>query len=143
MLLDDTQPEESKTLIDEKLPKMTTERAPVAGQGPRPSAGRPGTPGAPSGRSLLDGLVDPTRGGSTGNPMVDQLFRGAAGGPSPFGGLRDMPSTPGGDAPGSGAAAAAGVLTAVDEDNEGDEEAKLPGDFEYFSDGGSEDDDEE
>jgi 26S proteasome regulatory subunit N2 len=36
---------------------------------------------------------------------------------------------------GSGAAAAAGVLTAVDEDGEGDEEAAVPNPFEYFSDG--------
>jgi 26S proteasome regulatory subunit N2 len=35
----------------------------------------------------------------------------------------------------SGAAAAAGVLTAVDEDEEGGEEAEVPKDFEYFSDG--------
>jgi 26S proteasome regulatory subunit N2 len=34
---------------------------------------------------------------------------------------------------GSGAAAAAGVLTAVDEDEEGAEEAPLPNEFEYFS----------
>ena len=38
-----------------------------------------------------------------------------------------------------GAAAAAGVLTAVDEDGEGTEEADLPGEFDYFSDGGGED----
>jgi 26S proteasome regulatory subunit N2 len=35
---------------------------------------------------------------------------------------------------GSGAAAAAGVLTAVDEDVEGGEEADCPREFEYFSD---------
>lgn len=35
---------------------------------------------------------------------------------------------------GAGAAAAAGVLTAVDEDEEGAEEAEVPGEFEYFSD---------
>lgn len=35
----------------------------------------------------------------------------------------------------SGAAAAAGVLTAVDEDEEGGEEAEVPREFEYFSDG--------
>lgn len=35
----------------------------------------------------------------------------------------------------SGAAAAAGVLTAVDEDEEGAEEAEVPREFEYFSDG--------
>ena len=34
----------------------------------------------------------------------------------------------------SGAAAAAGVLTAVDEDEEGGEEAEVPKEFEYFSD---------
>ncbi|MAD86961.1 MAG: hypothetical protein CL912_28730 [Deltaproteobacteria bacterium] len=34
----------------------------------------------------------------------------------------------------SGAAAAAGVLTAVDEDEEGAEEAEVPRDFEYFTD---------
>ncbi len=34
----------------------------------------------------------------------------------------------------SGAAAAAGVLTAVDEDEEGGEEADVPREFEYFSD---------
>ncbi|KAG9249107.1 putative 26S proteasome regulatory subunit rpn2 [Calycina marina] len=38
------------------------------------------------------------------------------------------------EATGSGAAAAAGVLTAVDEDEEGGEEAEVPRDFEYFSD---------
>ena len=36
---------------------------------------------------------------------------------------------------GAGAAAAAGVLTAVDEDDEGGEEAEMPGDFDYESDG--------
>ena len=34
----------------------------------------------------------------------------------------------------SGAAAGAGVLTAVDEDEEGAEEADVPGEFEYFTD---------
>lgn len=33
----------------------------------------------------------------------------------------------------SGAAAAAGVLTAVDEDAEGDEEAEAPHDFDYYT----------
>lgn len=110
---------------------MTTERAPVAGQ----QGGRGGAGGGRShgGRSILEGLVDPERAGALNNPVVDQLLRGGGPGgrPSPFGSLLDMPSTPGGD--GSGAAAAAGVLTAVDEDNEGDEEAKVPDEFEYFS----------
>lgn len=38
-----------------------------------------------------------------------------------------------GQAEAGGAAAAAGVLTAVDEDEEGAEEAEVPRDFEYFS----------
>ncbi|KAA8577090.1 hypothetical protein EYC84_007097 [Monilinia fructicola] len=38
----------------------------------------------------------------------------------------------------SGAAAAAGVLTAVDEDEEGAEEATVPKEFDYFSDGDEE-----
>jgi 26S proteasome regulatory subunit N2 len=42
-----------------------------------------------------------------------------------------VPQTP--VAAGSGAAAAAGVLTAVDEDEEGAEEAPVPDEFEYFS----------
>jgi 26S proteasome regulatory subunit N2 len=39
-----------------------------------------------------------------------------------------------GDAETSGVEAAAGVLTAVDEDVEGAEEADMPGEFEYFTD---------
>jgi len=41
----------------------------------------------------------------------------------------------------TGAAAAAGVLTAVDEDEEGGEEADVPREFEYFSDNEDESDD--
>lgn len=37
-----------------------------------------------------------------------------------------------------GAAAAVGVLNAVDEDSEGAEEAEVPREFEYHSDGGGE-----
>lgn len=37
----------------------------------------------------------------------------------------------------SGAAAAAGVLTAVDEDDDDGEEAEVPDDFNYHSDGDS------
>jgi len=35
---------------------------------------------------------------------------------------------------GTGAAAAAGVLTAVDEDDEGGEEAEMPAEFDYETD---------
>ena len=45
--------------------------------------------------------------------------------------------TPVGEGDG-GAAEAAGVLTAVDEDEEGVEEAELPRDFDYYSDGSGE-----
>lgn len=61
---------------------------------------------------------------------MEQLLRSQ--GRSAFG-VGDL-QTPSGNA-GSGAAAAAGVLTAVDEDGEGDEEAQVPGEFDYFSDG--------
>jgi 26S proteasome regulatory subunit N2 len=52
------------------------------------------------------------------------------GGATPFGGRggRNDGIT------GSGAAAAAGVLTAVDEDGEGDEEAPVPREFDYYTD---------
>ncbi len=121
LLLDDTQPEESKSLLEEKLKKVTIERAPVAGQ-----QNARGGAGGRGGRSLLDGLVDPSR-GSTGNPVMDQLLRSQ--GRSPF---NLMDSQTGHET--SGAAAAAGVLTAVDEDGEGDEEASKPDDFDYFTD---------
>ncbi|GAO17895.1 hypothetical protein UVI_02030080 [Ustilaginoidea virens] len=127
LLLDDTQPNEAKVLIEEKLKKATTERAPVAGPGRGSAGGRSG------GGSLLEGLADPTR-GSTGNQMMAQLLRSQA--RSPYGPAD--PQTPGNARTlegGLGAAAAAGVLTAVDEDGEGDEEAQTPGEFEYMSDG--------
>lgn len=132
LLLDDTQPDEPKSLIEEKLKKLTIERAPVAGASNR----RGDRPSAAAGRSILDSLVDPS-GGSTGNPVVDQLIRSSQA--RGIGGniIQRTPQTPG-----SGAAAAAGVLTAVDEDNEGDEEAKVPGEFDYFTDASEEEDDD-
>lgn len=116
-MLDDTQPKESKSLLEEKLKKVTTERAPVAGMQRAGGNGR-----------SLDGLVDSRR--VPDSNAMRQLLQGR-GGRSAF----DMldPQTPGQDA-GSGAAAAAGVLTAVDEDGDGDEEANLPDEFDYFTD---------
>lgn len=120
MLLDDTQSDEPKSLIEEKLKKVTTERAPVVGavsaRGDR-SRDREDRDAA-SRLGGTRGLFD------SGNPLFGNLD----------------PQTPGG--PGSGAAAAAGVLTAVDEDEEGDEEATVPNDFDYFSDAGSDEDEE-
>ncbi|POR39068.1 26S proteasome regulatory subunit rpn2, partial [Tolypocladium paradoxum] len=66
LLLDDTQPDEPKSLLEEKLKKVTTERAPVAGQQSTRGGGGGGRSG-PQTRSLLEGLVDPAR-ASTGNP---------------------------------------------------------------------------
>lgn len=90
-MLIDTQPEESKVLIEEKLKKVSTERA-----------------------AAVPTLED----------IRQESFN-----------LRRMADAHG-EASGalSGAAAAAGVLTAVDEDEEGGEEAEVPKDFEYFSD---------
>ena len=143
LLLDDTQPDEPKSLIEEKLKKLTIERAPVAGAANprRGGADRPGSSGA-TGRSILEGLVDQTRGGaSTGNSVVDQIIRSSRQGGhlgNHLGSLLGhMPATPG-----AGAAAAAGVLTAVDEDGEGDEEAQVPDEFEYFTDASEDEDDD-
>ncbi|KAI9896325.1 hypothetical protein N3K66_008497 [Trichothecium roseum] len=127
ILLDDTQASEPKTLIEEKLKKATTERAPVAGQGGR--GGRGGAGGASGGRSLLDGLGV---GGSTGNPMVDQLLRSED---VPMLGGSGSGSRPGGPDP------MAVVLTAIDED-EG-EDAPVPREFDYQTDAEEEDDDDE
>lgn len=125
----DTQPTKTKSLLEEKLKKVTTERAPVAGQqgGQGGGGARPGGPG----REFVEGLVDTAR-ASTGNPVMDQLL--SSQGRSAF--AMTDPQTPvNNTVSSSGAAAAAGVLTAVDEDGEGDEEAQVPGEFEYFTDG--------
>jgi 26S proteasome regulatory subunit N2 len=89
ILLIDTQPQEEKVLIEEKLKKAPTAKA-----------------AAPT--TLED--------------MRNESFN-----------LRRQADAQG-EASGSGAAAAAGVLTAFDEDDEGGEEAEVPREFEYFSD---------
>ncbi|TGO58672.1 hypothetical protein BCON_0052g00160 [Botryotinia convoluta] len=88
----DTQPEEEKVLIEEKVKKVNVEKAATF---------------------------------TTFGDLRNEAFN-----------LRRQAHAQG-EAAGalSGAAAAAGVLTAVDEDDEGDEEATVPNDFEYFSDG--------
>ncbi|KAK4642596.1 proteasome regulatory particle base subunit [Podospora bellae-mahoneyi] len=124
LLLHDTQPDEPKTLIEEKLKKVTTERAPVVGA----QAGRGGV--QTSATQLLQSMEAARSRAGLGSELNEILRLSAQA-------AREIPqgrssSTAGGD--GSGAAAAAGVLTAVDEDNEGDEEAPKPADFEYFTD---------
>ena len=128
ILLDDTQPEEPKTLIEEKLKKVTTERAPVAGA----TAGAGATPrNNTTAQSLLSNWSSRGMAGGTSIRELNELLQLTAreGAAAQAGGGREAA---GGN--GSGAAAAAGVLTAVDEDNEGDEEAPAPADFEYFTD---------
>jgi 26S proteasome regulatory subunit N2 len=121
LLLQDTQPDETKSLLDEKLKKVTTEKAPVAGVTSR--AGR----GAGGANPDLLSLLGQGRAGAGGFPNQSEL-----------GPLRQtlQQLASGGDLPGSGsgAAAAAGVLTAVDEDAEDGEEAPPPADFEYYTD---------
>ncbi|GAB1317744.1 proteasome regulatory particle base subunit [Madurella fahalii] len=130
LLLLDTQPEEAKTLIEEKLKKVTTERAPVAGA----STGAGATP-RNAAQSLLSNWS--SRGLTAGSSIreLNELFqltaRGAEGRAARQGEGGDSGAAVGS---GSGAAAAAGVLTAIDEDAEGDQEAAAPADFEYFTD---------
>lgn len=99
--------------MEEKLKKVTTERAPIAG----PASGA-------SRRNLTNFRdLDLSEGSELRN-------------------LLRMPEESGGASLGGagGAAAAAGVLTAVDEDGEGDEEAPMPDEFDYFT---EEEDDED
>ncbi|KAI3340107.1 armadillo-type protein [Ustulina deusta] len=102
LLLHDAQPEKEKSLIEEKLKKVATERAPVAGAGD--AQGR-------NPRSVEEALLSRLAGNPPVTPSRNQ----------------------------SGAAAAAGVLTAIDEDGEGDQEASMPRDFEYYTDGEGDD----
>ncbi|KAI0810102.1 armadillo-type protein [Xylaria sp. FL0064] len=97
ILLHDRQPEKEKSLIEEKMKKVATERAPVAGASN--AQGR-------NGRNIEEALLSRLAGNPPVTPSRNQ----------------------------SGAAAAAGVLTAIDEDGEGDEGASVPHDFEYYTD---------
>jgi 26S proteasome regulatory subunit N2 len=90
------QPEKEKSLIEEKLKKVATERAPVAG----------GNTLARTRRSNEEALLSRLTGNIPVTPVRNE----------------------------SGAAAAAGVLTALDEDEEGQEEAVVPRDFDYYTD---------
>ena len=143
----DQSPEEPKTLIEEKLKKVTTEKAPVAGAGGAGGAG-PGIRGPGAGANLtprqqqslishaLSGAGVP--GGMSNIQDLNELVQRSTRGDGGQGG-GSASTLFGGPGTGSGAAAAAGVLTAVDEDNEGDEEAAVPGEFDYFTDADDED----
>lgn len=97
------QPEKEKSVIEEKLKKVATEKAPVAGAGGAQTRNPRSVEEALLSQLRRDHLVTPNRNNA------------------------------------SGAAAAAGVLTAIDEDGEGDEEAEPPHDFEYYTDEEEED----
>lgn len=136
-MLQDTQPDQAKDLVEEKLKKVTTEKAPVAGQTPgrAGSGGRLGRQAAVAdvgGGALAEALRAAMHdGGSGSSAAINEMLRTSAAGRN----SADLiPLWGSGAGEGEGAAAAAGVLTAVDEDDEGAEEAKVPGEFEYLTD---------
>lgn len=138
--MQDTQAGEPKSLIEEKLKKVTTERAPVAGQsvGGGGSGGRYGRGGpmmVDAGDDALSEALRAMRDGSGGGAALNEMLRQSAQ-------ARSMDLFGSGAGSGSGAAAAAGVLTAIDEDEEGAEEAQVPGEFEYYTEN-DEDEEEE
>lgn len=145
LLLHDTQPDEPKSLIEEKLKKVTIEKAPVAGAQAGSSArdgGRLGGGLSEQHQALFQAAQRISAGAGAGSDDNWREALGAGGGRA--GGereelLRQLLSGQGLGVGGasderSGAAAAAGVLTAVDEDDESGEEAPVPTDFEYFTD---------
>lgn len=121
-MLQDTQPDEPKSLIEEKLKKAMTEKAPVSDGQTTGGASRSARSAAASIRDIpMTGVMPPILRESGMTPAEWEMLRQSAN-----------------PAVGGGAAAAAGVLTAVDEDAEGDEEATVPSEFEYFTDGDEE-----
>lgn len=118
---------------------MTTEKAPVAGQTPGGTGsgsrfGRQSALADVGDDALAEALRAAMRDGSGGSSALNEMLRASAA-------ARNMPDLFGvGPGTGEGASAAAGVLTAVDEDEDGAEEAAVPGEFEYFTD--NEDDEE-
>ncbi|MBE3047080.1 hypothetical protein IMZ48_32065 [Candidatus Bathyarchaeota archaeon] len=68
-----------------------------------------------------------------GRTLLDALNRQASGNDLTLNNLNNL-SRPGRGSPDEGAGGVAGVLTAVDEDADGDEEAEVPKEFEYFTD---------
>jgi len=120
LLLHDTQPDQPKSLVEEKLKKVTTERAPVAGA----SSGATASSSRQAANQALFSRMSrvAAAGGTTNIQEINDILQAAQ-----RSGEAQAAAT-------SGAAAAAGVLTAIDEDGEGDEEATTPRDFEYFTD---------
>ncbi|MBH1945638.1 hypothetical protein I5L01_15585, partial [Erythrobacter sp. YJ-T3-07] len=97
ILVHDREPGQKKDLVEEKLKKVSTDKAPVPNAGGGGAGGRDFTRRPMASHPMPEGDLLP-------NQLLRQL------------GV-DIPSS-------GGAAAAAGVLTAVDEDGEDDEEAE-------------------
>ncbi|KAL1305251.1 hypothetical protein AAFC00_002166 [Neodothiora populina] len=109
LVLHDTQSGQDKDLLEMKARKKTTVPAAQPGQ---QLGGGPSTPARQGAAPGMDDLLQQLVGG-----------RGGAGGANPF-------QTPANQTGSGGAAAAAAVLNAVDEDVEGGEEAECPDEFE-------------
>jgi 26S proteasome regulatory subunit N2 len=109
--------------VEEKLKKTTTEKAPVAGPSVGSGTGGGSGPPFPNANALLSSL------GRRGDfPGLEQLLSQATRSGEA---ASSLPAYGAGE--GSGAAAAAGVLTALDVDEEGQEEPTKPDDFDYFT----------
>jgi 26S proteasome regulatory subunit N2 len=104
---------------------VTTEKAPVAGQ---TNAGGSSNLTPRQQHNILSQAIRASAGGDLRslNEINEFLSRSRA--------AHNIMSRNSPPETGSGAAAAAGVLTAVDEDGEGDEEAEPPRVFDYYSD---------
>jgi 26S proteasome regulatory subunit N2 len=125
-------------LIEEKLKKVTTEKAPVAGAtlgDTLASGGRTDAERSDRIAQLLEAAEAGSRRAGAGGLGASARMLGRGGGLEEAI-ARQMAEAAGvfGPGAGSGAAAAAGVLTAVDEDQEGDEEAPMPDAFDYHTD---------
>ncbi|KAK3388452.1 armadillo-type protein [Sordaria brevicollis] len=140
LLLFDTQPSEAKSLVEEKLNKVTTERAPVAGAGAAGGSSEPRV-SASAAQSLLSQLQSTGAFNRSSMRELSELLQYSQQEADELQERSRGSRAAAGAGSGSGAAAAAAVLNAVDEDGEGDEEAAVPGEFEYFTD--AEADDEE
>lgn len=112
--------DKEKDLMEEKLAKMTTEKAPVANGGGSGASGIGGS-------SQQNAIASALSGNRIHSRVLDELMTPVQRDRSGGTGLETSDA----DEPGAGAAAAAAVLTAIDEDEEDDEEAPVPRDFEY------------
>jgi 26S proteasome regulatory subunit N2 len=121
ILLQDTRPDEPKTLLELKVKKTKVKPAPAPSAGPVGPSGIPGLGSLGSGPRRIPDDDDEL------SAAIAASLAGAVG----AAGLGERMGEGGADA-------AAGVLNAVDEDEDG-EEAEVPQDFDYYSEGDDED----